>query len=336
MNGAQGCPGKSFHHDQRIEMRRRHLEITRISTLKTRRTLRDIVGAEDRDLYRLVSLIADLTGLVQSRIPLELGLAGSVNVYGEKQLQIDVWSNDLFTKKLSRSGLVKRVASEEMDKVVEIGKGQYSVVLDPLDGSSNLKSNNLLGTIVGVYQDKPLPARGRDLLAAMYFLYGPFLQLVLSLKDGVRFFAAVGSGRGARRFMSDGVVHQLPKPPTVYGVGGLREKWTPRVREFVESLEKRKLSLRYGGSFVGDYNQVLNKGGFFAYPELADAPLGKYRLQFESNPVGFITEKAGGKASTGTGSILDVEPESISQRVPTYLGDSDLVQEFETLVRNRS
>ena len=133
--------------------------------------------------------------------------------------------------------------------------------------------------------------------------------------------------------MSDGELHRLPKPPTVYGVGGLRDKWTPSVRSFVETLEKRRLSLRYGGSFVGDYNQVLHKGGFFAYPELTDAVEGKYRLQFESNPVGFITEKAGGKTSTGKGSILDVEPQSISQRIPTYLGDSELVEEFETAYR---
>ncbi len=303
--------------------------------LKGAKTLRDTVEPEGRSLHRLISLIADLSTLVQSRIPRELGLAGSVNVYGEKQLKIDVWSNDLFTKKLSGSGLVKQVASEEMESVVVSKKGEYSVVLDPLDGSSNLRSNNLLGTIVGIYHDKPLPAKGRDLLAAMYFLYGPFLQLVLALQDGVRVFAAVGRGRGASGFMSDGQLHRLPKPPTVYGVGGLRDKWTASVREFVESLEKRRLSLRYGGSFVGDYNQVLNKGGFFAYPELIDAPEGKYRLQFESNPVGFITEKAGGRASTGKGAVLDVEPESLSQRVPTYLGDSDLVREFEMLHRNR-
>jgi len=101
-------------------------------------------------------------------------------------------------------------------------------------------------------------------------------------------------------------------------------------------LEKRKFSLRYGGSFVGDYNQTLSKGGFFAYPELTDAPEGKYRLQFESNPVGFITEKAGGRVSTGRGNILDVEPTSISQRIPTYLGDPGLVQEFESLYRGPS
>jgi fructose-1,6-bisphosphatase I len=299
-------------------------------------TLTDLMASEDRSLSKLISLLADLAVVVQQRIPTELGYSDGVNVYGEKQLKIDVWSNDLFTKKLLKSGLVKRVASEEMDDVAESKSGDYSVVLDPLDGSSNLKSNNLLGTIVGVYQDKPLPAKGRDLLAAMYFLYGPFLQLVLALKDGVRLSAAAGRGVGAKRFVSDGQIHKLPKPPTVYGIGGLREKWTPAVKQFVESLDKRKLSLRYGGSFVGDYNQVLSKGGFFAYPELTDAPQGKYRLQFESNPVGFITEKAGGRASTGNGNILDVEPSGLVQRVPTYMGDPELVSEFQSLYQTKS
>jgi fructose-1,6-bisphosphatase I len=296
----------------------------------------DLLGSEDRNFSKLVLLLADLATVVQQRIPEELGLSGGVNVYGEKQLELDVWSNELFTKKLLKSGLVRRVASEEMEEVAESRSGDYSVVLDPLDGSSNLKSNNLVGTIVGVYHDKLLPAKGRDLLAAMYFLYGPFLQLVLALKDGVRLSAAAGKGVGAKRFVSDGQVHKLPKPPTVYGIGGLREKWTPTVKEFVETLDKRKLSLRYGGSFVGDYNQVLSKGGFFAYPELIDAPQGKYRLQFESNPVGFITEKAGGRASTGTGNILDVEPTSIAQRVPTYLGDPELVMGFQSLYQTKS
>jgi fructose-1,6-bisphosphatase I len=300
------------------------------------KTLREVIGPEERSLYKLISLIAELSTRVREMIPRELGLAGGINPYGEKQLQIDVWSNDLFTKKLLKSGLVKRLASEEMEEVAEAKSGEYSVVLDPLDGSSNLKSNNLLGTIVGVYREKPLPAKGRDLLAAMYFLYGPYHQLVLALQDGVRSFAALGKGSQGTRFVTDGLIRQLPKPPTVYGIGGLREKWTPSVRGFVESLEKRKLSLRYGGSFVGDYNQVLTKGGFFSYPELTDAPEGKYRLQFESNPVGFITEKAGGRASTGTKSILDIEPSSIVQRVPTYLGDQDLVREFESIYQSRS
>jgi len=245
-------------------------------------TLADLTSSEDNSLSRLVSLLADLSTIVQQRIPKELGYSGGVNVYGEKQLEIDVWSNELFTKKLLKSGLVRRVASEEMEEVAESKSGEYSVVLDPLDGSSNLKSNNLLGTIVGVYHDKPLPAKGRDLLTAMYFLYGPFLQLVLALKDGVRLSAAAGTGVGSRRFVSDGQIHKLPRPPTVYGIGGLRDKWTPAVRQFVEGLEKRKLSLRYGGSFVGDYNQVLARGGFFAYPELTDAP--QESIGYSSSP----------------------------------------------------
>lgn len=299
-------------------------------------TLQDLLSSEDRSLAKLVTVLADLAVMVQQRIPTELGVSSGVNVYGEKQLEIDVWSNELFTKKLLKTGLVRRVASEEMEDVAQSKSGEYSVVLDPLDGSSNLKSNNLLGTIVGIYHDKPLPAKGRDLIAGMYFLYGPFLQLVIALRDGVRLSVAAGKGIGANRFVSDGQIHKMPRPPTVYGIGGLRDKWTPKVRQFVEGLEKRKLSLRYGGSFVGDYNQVLSKGGFFAYPELTDAPQGKYRLQFESNPVGFITEKAGGRASTGAGNILDVEPTSIVQRVPTYLGDPELVLEFQSLYQTKS
>src|SRR2546428_7848285 len=229
------------------------------------KTLKDVIGTEERSLYKLISLIADLSTLVREMIPRELGFAGGINPYGEKQLQIDVWSNDLFTKKLLRSGLVKRIASEEMEEVAESKAGEYSIVLDPLDGSSNLKSNNLLGTIVGVYREKPLPARGRDLYAAMYFLYGPFHQLVLALQDGVRTFAALGRGSEGTRFVSDGLIRQLSQPPTVYGIGGLREKWTPRVREFVETLEKRKMSLRYGGGFVGGYKHRPAQGEVFAY-----------------------------------------------------------------------
>ncbi len=219
-----------------------------------------------------------------------------------------------------------------MKSVMKSDHGEYSVAIDPLDGSSNIKTNNLIGTIVGIYHDKQLPARGRDLLCALYFLYGPYVQAVIGIKNGVYLAAPAGRGTGASRFLSNGEPHRLPANGSVYGIGGSRDKWTLRVREFAEILEKRKLKFRYGGSFVGDYNQMLYGGGFFAYPELLDAPDGKYRLQFESIPVGYITERAGGKASTGKESILDVEPTSISQRVPTYLGNKELVTEFEGLV----
>jgi fructose-1,6-bisphosphatase I len=304
--------------------------------LKSNTTLNDALESEDASLRKLISLLAELGLVISRQIPRHLGMAETRNIYGERQEKLDLWANDLITNKLMASGLVRQVGSEELDRPLSAKRGEFSAVFDPIDGSSNLESNNVLGTIVGIYKDEQLPARGRDLLAGMYFVYGPYLQLVLALKDGVRVFIATDRGHGSTQFWSDGEFREIPKPPSVYGVGGLRDKWTPRVREFIEYLEKRRLSFRYGGSLVGDFNQVLNKGGFFAYPELVDAPQGKYRLQFEANPIGFITEKAGGRASTGKLRILDVEPESISQRIPTYLGDSELVQEFEGLIETRS
>jgi fructose-1,6-bisphosphatase I len=297
-------------------------------------TLKDLLRRESKSLYELVAMLASLSVQVSTGIADKSGIAGTLNIYGEKQLAVDVWSNDLFVKHLKQSGLVKYVASEELGTVVENHEGEYSVVLDPLDGSSNLESDNLVGTIVGVYDNRLLPAKGRELLASMYFLYGPYLELVLALRDGVRTFFAVGKGKGSARFLSSGEKQKLPSPPKVYGIGGPRIKWVRQVRQFVETLENRALSLRYGGSFVGDYSQVLSKGGFFAYPQLSDAPRGKYRLQFESNPIAFITEKAGGSATTGMGPILDIEPASLSERVPTYLGNAELVHEFESLYAN--
>jgi fructose-1,6-bisphosphatase I len=295
------------------------------------RKLRELLETEDRSLSKLVDLLAELSLRIVREIPKALGMTEGVNIYGEQQTELDVWSNGLLTKRLLRSGLVRQVASEEMETVMSADHGEYTVAIDPLDGSSNLKTDNLVGTIVGIYHDKSLPARGRDLLSALYFLYGPYVEVVVGTKSGVYLAAPAGRGTGASKFVSNGEPHCLPPKGSVYGIGGSRDKWTGKVSEFAEKLEKKKLKFRYGGSFVGDYNQVLCSGGFFAYPELLDAPNGKYRLQFESNPVGYITERAGGKASTGTGRILDVEPVNISQRVPTYLGNKELVSEFEEL-----
>jgi fructose-1,6-bisphosphatase I len=297
------------------------------------RTLADVVESEDQAFRRLVSLLSDLSQQIVAEIPHALGVTEGVNIYGETQTEIDVWSNELLTKKLIKSGLVNQVASEEMEETFKGSNGEFSVVLDPLDGSSNIKTNNLVGTIVGVYHDKELPARGRDLYSSMYFLYGPYTEAVVAIPSGVFLSVAAGKERGSERFLCTADAYRLPEKPSVYGIGGAKDKWGRELQGFVDSLEKRKLKMRYGGSFVGDYNQVLHNGGFFAYPALSDAPEGKYRLQFESNPVGFITEKAGGRASTGKGNVLEVEPTSISQRVPTYLGNRDLVTEFEGLTR---
>ena len=296
-------------------------------------SLIEVLQEEDRSLRKLVLLLAELSLSIAAEIPKTLGGTDRFNVYGEKQAEIDVRTNDLLTKKLAKSHLVKQVASEEIEQPLNLKQGEFSVTLDPLDGSSNIKSNNLMGTIVGIYRETSLPAKGRNQIAAMYFLYGPYTQAVIALKDGVYIFAPSGKASASRRYFSNGTPHRLPEKGSVYGIGGLKQKWTPKVQEFVQSLESRALKLRYGGSFVGDFNQVLYYGGVFAYPELVDAPNGKLRLQFESNPIAFITEKAGGKGSTGTASILDVEPTSIDERVPTYVGNVDLINELEHLMK---
>ena len=291
-------------------------------------TLLEAVQKEERSLRKLILLLAELSLTIGAEIPKALGGTSRLNVYGEKQAEIDVLTNELLTKKLAKSHLVKQVASEEIEQPLKFKQGEFSVTLDPLDGSSNIKSNNLMGTIVGIYRDTELPAKGRNQIAAMYFLYGPYTQAVVALKDGVYIFVPTGKSTSTR-YISNGAPHRLPEKGSVYGFGGLKQKWTPKVQEFVQSLESRGLKLRYGGSFVGDFNQVLYYGGVFAYPELVDAPNGKLRLQFESNPVAFITEKAGGKGSTGRASILDIDPTSIDQRVPTYVGNVDLINELE-------
>ena len=291
--------------------------------------LGQVLRGEDPSLRRLILLLADQSLTIAAQIPRTLGGTARFNVYGEKQAEIDVWANDLLTKKLTRSRLVKEVASEELAQPLLQKQGEFSVTLDPLDGSSNIKSNNLMGTIVGIYRETSLPAKGRNQLAAMYVLYGPYAQAVIALNRGVYIFVASKKASAATAYICDGTPHRLPEKGTVYGIGGLKEKWTPRVQNFVQSLERRGLKLRYGGSFVGDFNQVLYYGGVFAYPELVDAPNGKLRLQFESNPIAFITEKVGGKGSTGTGPILDLDPQKIDERTPTYVGNTDLINELE-------
>src|SRR2546426_1005665 len=129
------------------------------------RKLRELLETEDRSLSKLVDLLAELSLRIVREIPRTLGMTEGVNIYGDQQTELDVWSNGLLTKRLLRSGLVRQVASEEMETVMSSDHGEYTVALDPLDGSSNIKTNNLMGTIIGIYHDKPLPATGRDLLS---------------------------------------------------------------------------------------------------------------------------------------------------------------------------
>jgi fructose-1,6-bisphosphatase I len=267
-------------------------------------------------------VVAGAAPEVRAGLPGRREKSDAENPSGDHRLAADEYADDLLESRLTAIDGVGAYASEERDGVVDAGDG-LSVAVDPLDGSSNLKPNNVMGTIVGVY-DAPLPARGRDLIAAGYVLYGPITTLTFARGGTVTEYLI---GGGDLSTLREDVT--VPTEPTVYGFGGRAPDWPDDVAAYVEWLEDERLKLRYGGAMIGDVNQVLTYGGVFAYPELVSAPEGKLRHQFEANPVGYVIECAGGRSSNGEGPVLDVEPDGLHGRTPVYLGSSSLVDRLE-------
>jgi fructose-1,6-bisphosphatase I len=266
---------------------------------------------------------------VRDSIPSKSGMLSAVNPSGETQKAIDVYSNDLFVRTLIDTGEVAEVASEEMAEPVK-GKGKLHVAMDPLDGSSNIGTNNPVGSIFGFYRSR-LPCSGRNMDASLYVTYGPMLTLTLALKGGVHRFVATRAGsRTSFQLLESGL--RIPAIPEVYGIGGSRKEWIPPVKKFADSLEERGMRVRYCGTFVGDFNQVLARGGVFAYPALLNRPRGKLRVLYETAPMAFVTEEAGGYSTDGTRSLLDLEPSRLSETSPAYLGSAPLVRELEALL----
>lgn len=278
----------------------------------------------DKKLASLIFEISKMCELIRRELPYRRGKTNMRNVFGEIQLVVDDWANQFIIEELRKTNLVKTLTSEEEPDIVKISRdGIFNISLDPLDGSSNIESNNLVGTIIGVYK-KEFPTPGRNQVAAMYMLYGPVDTLVYATKKGVHEFLLTSEG-----FILIKENIKIPKKGKLYSMGGLRKDWFPEFREFVEGVEEKGYKLRYGGSFVGDSNQILHYGGIFAYPSLVGKPEGKLRLISESNPISFIIEQAGGRSSNGKKSILDIEYKSWQQRVPTYVGNKDLIEELE-------
>jgi fructose-1,6-bisphosphatase I len=265
--------------------------------------------------------VAGATPEIRAGLPGRRELAGAENPSGERRLAADEYADELLEDRLGRIDGVGAYASEEREGVVDTGEG-YAVAVDPLDGSSNLKPNNVMGTIVGVY-DAPLPASGRDLVAAGYVLYGPITTMAFAREGTVTEYLIED---GEPTVLNEDVT--LPDDPTVYGFGGRVPDWRDDFATYVDEVES-ELKLRYGGAMIGDVNQVLTYGGVFAYPALRSAPEGKLRLQFECNPVGYVVESAGGRSSDGTGSVLDVAPDGLHQRTPVYLGNDELIDRLE-------
>ncbi|WP_435345497.1 class 1 fructose-bisphosphatase [Haloarchaeobius sp. HRN-SO-5] len=249
------------------------------------------------------------------------GMVDEENPSGEAQAEADVWADELLEDRLASIDGVGQYASEERPAVVDCGEG-VAVAVDPLDGSSNLKSNNAMGTIFGVY-DAELPAAGTDLVAAGYVLYGPITTLLVAYDDTVVEYELTSEDRGVvERDVS------IPDDPVVYGFGGRVPDWPDDFADYVDEVED-ELKLRYGGAMIADVNQIVTYGGIFAYPALESAPDGKLRLQFEGIPIGYVVETAGGASSDGTRSLLDVEPTELHQRVPLHVGSTEYVERLE-------
>jgi len=281
----------------------------------------------DAGVDAVFDAVADSASEIREALVERRAVLDRENPSGDTISAADEYADDLLAERLLDVDSVAAYASEERDAVLT-DDGRYHLAVDPLDGSSNLRPNNCMGTIVGVY-DAPLPASGRDLVAAAYVLFGPNTTMVVA--DGERTVEYLVTEAGAEVLDSD---LEIPADPTVYGMGGRRPDWTERVTEATEAMEADRLKLRYGGAFVADVSQVLTHGGLFAYPELQDAPDGKLRYHFECAPMGLITETAGGAATTGDGDWRDVEPTELHERSPIYLGTESLVDEVETTFQN--
>ncbi|WP_280536059.1 class 1 fructose-bisphosphatase [Halopenitus sp. POP-27] len=286
-------------------------------------------GTPDRDVAAVVDSVVDVIARsapeIRAALPGRRVESGTDNPSGETVMAADVYADDLLADRLAAVERVGEFASEERESPADVGDG-LAVAIDPLDGSSNLRSNNAMGTVVGVY-DAPLPASGRDLVGAAYVLYGPITTMVVATEDGVREEVVEPADDGVdRTVVAESVT--LPDDPTVYGFGGRVPDWPPAFEAYAREIES-ELKLRYGGAMVGDVNQVLTYGGVFAYPALEDAPNGKLRLQFEANPIAYIIEQAGGAASDGVQDVLDVPPEGVHQRVPLHVGSTSLIDRLE-------
>ena len=274
-----------------------------------------------------------------------IGTAAAINVQGEEQQKLDVFANETLKNALNHTGRVCAMASEEDEELVPIPDGypagRYVVLFDPLDGSSNIDVNAPVGTIFaiarrvstsgqGTLQDVLQP--GRDLVAAGYVIYGSSVMMVYSAGHGVHGFTldpTIGE------FLLSHPNIRIPERGKFLSVNDSYESlWSEPVKSLMRQfrgLEGKRpaMNVRYVGSLVADFHRNLLGGGIFAYPANTRNPRGKLRLLYEANPLAFIVEQAGGKATTGAQRILDVVPGDLHQRTPLFIGsrgDVDLVE----------
>ncbi len=281
-----------------------------------------------------------------------LGAAGDTNVQGEDQQKLDVYANEKFIQTLINRNIVCGIASEEEDSFIAINsndqnhQNKYIVLMDPLDGSSNIDVNVSVGTIFSIYrrvtpvgtpvQEEDFLQKGSEQVAAGYIMYGTSTMLVYTTGDGVNGFTlnpAIGT------FYLSHPQMQFPKNGAIYSVNEGNYIHFPKgIKNYIKYCQMeegdRPYTSRYIGSLVSDFHRNMIKGGIYLYPTNSKNPKGKLRLLYECNPMALLAEQANGKASDGTTRILDIAPTKLHQLVPFICGSSAMVEKAEEFMRN--
>ncbi|WP_286914452.1 class 1 fructose-bisphosphatase [Flavobacterium sp. UBA4197] len=283
-----------------------------------------------------------------------VGAAGEQNIQGEDQQKLDVYANEVFIQTLINREIVCGIASEENDDFITVqGKdashnNKYVVLMDPLDGSSNIDVNVSVGTIFSVYRRvTPMgtPVTLEDFLqpgvnqvAAGYVIYGTSTMLVYTTGHGVNGFTlnpAIGTfylSHPNMRYSQDGKIYSINEGNYIHFPQGVKDY----IKYCQQEEGDRPYTSRYIGSLVSDFHRNMIKGGVYIYPTSSKAPSGKLRLLYECNPMAFIAEQAGGKASDGFDRILEIKPTELHQRVPFFCGSRNMVEKAEEFMTKAS
>ena len=280
-----------------------------------------------------------------------IGTAGDTNIQGEDQQKLDVIANDLFIKSMTRRNIVCGIASEEEDDFIAINsqdenhQNKYVVLIDPLDGSSNIDVNVSVGTIFSIYRrvtevGTPVTIddflqKGNMQVAAGYVIYGTSTMLVYTTGDGVNGFTlnpAIGSYYLSHPDMN------FPEDGQIYSVNeGNYVQFPQGIKDYIKYCQMeegdRPYTSRYIGSLVSDFHRNMIKGGIYMYPKSSVNSNGKLRLLYECNPMAFIAEQANGKASDGFTRIMDIQPTELHQRVPFLCGSKNMVEKAEEFMQ---
>jgi len=268
------------------------------------------------------------------------GTTDQTNVQGESVKPLDLIGNQAFIEALEYVDIVGMLISEEMDEPKSLessgGGSGYAVMVDPIDGSTNIDVNGIIGSIFSVHdidtatsysEEDALKRKGHDQVAAGYIMYGPSTMLVYTARDGVHSFVL---NHEIGEFILHKTGIQMPEKGKVFSANlGYYSQWKPTTRAYTDHfMQDNEYSLRYSGALLADFHQILHQGGVFYYPSSEKNPDGKLRLLYECAPLALIAEQAGGIASNGDIPILDIQPTDIHQRTPIIVGSPVEVNMF--------